>query len=187
MVKLICGSCSIACSTVHKANHPAIEPKPAAELRAEPESKSAGTAPQPGTVAVAGFKGPFTALDDSKELQLLFKLYPSLPALLNQIDSATLPPLNDSNSNAGNGYKRGARRQKQEPWNHDRGMENGLRALLAARELDGKDGEGIREYSRIILQILSGDDEMDAATLIQKQLAEENARIVETLLNADIR
>jgi hypothetical protein len=180
------GSCSIACSTVHKANHPAMEPKPAAELKAETESKSAAAAPQPGTVAAAGFKGPFTALDDSKELQMLFKLYPSLPALLDNINTATLPPLNDPKSNTGNGYNKGTRHRKEEPWNTDRGMQNGLKALLAARELDGKDGEGIREYSKLVLQILSGD-EMDAATLIQKQLAEENARIVETLLNADLR
>jgi hypothetical protein len=181
------GSCSIACSTVHKANHPAMEPKPAAELKAESDSKSAGAAPQPGTVAAAGFKGPFTALDDSKELQMLFKLYPSLPTLLDKINTATLPPLNDPKSNTGNGYNKGTRHPKEEPWNADRGMQNGLRALLAARELDGKDGEGVREYSKLVLQILSGDDEMDAATLIQKQLAEENARIVETLLNADMR
>ena len=118
---------------------------------------------------------------------MLFKLYPSLPTLLDKINTATLPPLNDPKSNTGNGYNKGTRHPKEEPWNADRGMQNGLRALLAARELDGKDGEGVREYSKLVLQILSGDDEMDAATLIQKQLAEENARIVETLLNADMR
>jgi hypothetical protein len=164
-----------------------MEPRPAAELKAEPESKPTGAAPQPGTVAAAGFKGPFTALDDSKELQMLFKLYPSLASLLDKINTATLPPLNDLKSNIGNGYNKGTRHRKEEPWNTDRGMQNGLRALLAARQLDDKDGEGIREYSKLVLHILSGDDEMDAATLIQNQLAEENARIVETLLNADLR
>jgi len=58
--------------------------------------------------------------------------------------------------------------------------------LCKAREAYGKDGEAVREYSRLVLKILAGDGDVDAAEQIQKELAEENARIISQLLNGEI-
>lgn len=168
----------MACSTVHKATHPALEPKPA-EVTAEPQPQSNGAAPRPGTVAAVDFKGPFAALDDSKELQTLFKIYPKLPSLLDEINTATLRPLEELANNTQNGFSRG---KKEEPWTFDRGLEKGREALNRARDTD----ESVREYSKLILQILSGEAGVSAAELVQKELAEENAKIIEALLKGEM-
>jgi len=146
-----------------------------------------GTAPRPGTVAAAGYKGPFSALDDSKELQMLFKMYPRLASQLEEINAATLPPTpgqeNDAHSQYPNGGSKGFRRSgKEQPWNPDRGLENGVRALCRAREAYGKDGEGVREYSKLILQIVAGEEGIDT---IRKEMEEENVRIISQLLNGE--
>jgi zinc finger HIT domain-containing protein 3 len=135
--------------------------------------------PRPGTVAAAGFKGPFAVLDDSRELQALFRQFPRLPSQLNEINAATLRPIEvPGKSHFGRG--------KEEPWNQDRGLQNGVHALCQAREAYGKDGEGVREFGRLVLQLLSRDEAMDAAELIEKELAEENAMIIQQLLNREI-
>ncbi|PMD45053.1 hypothetical protein L207DRAFT_419257 [Hyaloscypha variabilis F] len=171
-------SCSLVCSTVHKATHPALEAKPAETI---PESKpqSCAANPRPGTVAAAGFKGPFAALDHSKELRLLFKVYPKLPALLNEINAATLRPLEEVDDLPQNGYVKG---KKEQPWTFDRGLEKGREALNRARDRD----EGVREYSKLILQILSGDAGISAAEMVEKELREENSKIIETLLQGEL-
>ena len=146
-------------------------------------------APRAGTVAAAGSKSPFAALDESAELKTLFQQYPHLPSQLDQIDIATLPPTDGDDGRPKTQYARGTRRgrgRKHEPWNQDRGLENGVQALNRAREAYGKDGEGVREFSKLVLQILSGDENIDATALVQKELAEENARIISQLLNGEL-
>ena len=71
-------------------------------------------------------------------------------------------------------------------WNQDRGFEGGVNALNRAREAFGKNGEGIREFSKLVLQFVDGNEGTDAAELIQKEMAEENARIIRQLLNGEI-
>lgn len=123
-------------------------------------------------------RGPFAALGDSKELQELFKIYPRLAAELDEINNATLRPQEPT------GYeKHGKARKEYENWNADRGLENGVKALNRARNTFG--GEGVREFSTLVLQILSGDEGETAATQIEKELAEENTRIIEALLNRE--
>lgn len=168
----------MACSTVHKATHPAIEPPPA-EAKPEPKPQSKEAVPRPGTAAAAGYKGPFAALDDSKELQLLFKIYPKLSTILNEINTATLRPLEELGDHVHNGHSRG---KKEQQWTFDRGLEKGRTALNRARESD----EGVREFSKLILQILSGEAGISAAELVQKELVEENTKIIEALLQGEL-
>ncbi|KAF8863571.1 hypothetical protein BDZ45DRAFT_583713 [Acephala macrosclerotiorum] len=174
--------CSVACSKQHKINHPPDEPKPEPESKPSPatEINDHGRA---GTIAGKAFKGPFAALDDSPDLRLLFKLYPNLPKLLDSIHTATLPSIDEYTTS---GLPTRARKGNEQPWNSDRGLQKGVEALKKARNSDGKDGEGLREYSRLILQILAGEEGMTTEQIIQKELAEENARIIEQLLNGDI-
>jgi hypothetical protein len=182
-------SCSITCSTLHKVTHPAIESAPEAKPESTPTSHTNGSAPRAGTIAAAGSKGPFAALYDSKELRTLFQMYPHLPSQLDEINTATLPPASGLNSGPQLQYSRGTekgRGRKNEPWNRDRGLENGVQALIRARETYGKDGEGVREFSKLVLQILSRDENVDATELVRKELAEENARIISQLLNGEM-
>ncbi len=118
-------------------------------------------------------------MDDSKELQTLFKMYPQLPSLLDEINTATLRPLEEFDNSTQNGF---SRRKKEESWTFDRGLEKGREALNRARDTD----EGVREYSKLILQILSGEAGASAAELVQKELAEENAKIIEALLKGEM-
>lgn len=156
-----------------------LEPTPKADSPPPPPQPSKGI-PRAGTVAAAGYKGPFAALDSSKELQELFRKHPNLRSQLEDINSATLPPAEGNRFGEG-GSRRGGKRE--EPWNVDRGLQKGVEALSKARNTNGDDGRCIREYSRLVLQILSDVEGDQAAELIQKEIAEENARIVEQLLN----
>lgn len=112
---------------------------------------------------------------------MLFKLYPRLPTLLDEIHNTTLQPLPGDNDT--NGYKNG--RRKEEQWNSDRGLAKGVQALNKARNSDGKDGESLREYSRLVLQILAADDEVSAAEQLQREVAEADRRFVKELLEGE--
>jgi hypothetical protein len=118
-------------------------------------------------------------LDDSKELRALFKLYPNLPSQLEAIDAVTLRP-DDEQGFDRRAFQKGG---NAELWNSDRGLQKGVEALSQARNTSGKEGEGVREFSRLIIQIISGENGNEAAEIIQKEIAEENARIIEQLLN----
>jgi zinc finger HIT domain-containing protein 3 len=118
-------------------------------------------------------------LDDSRELQLLFQMYPKLPALLDEINTATLRPLEELNHLPQTRYSKG---KKEQPWTYDRGLEKGREALNRLRDTD----EGVSEYSTLVLQILSGDAGISAAELVEKELKEENAKIIEALLQGEL-
>lgn len=166
----------MGCYKLHTATHPPLVPTLPVEKPASPPQPNTSI-PRPGTVAAAGYKGPFAALDTSKELQELFTRYPRLQSQLEAINTATLPPVDGQNF--GHGRKGG----KGEPWNSDRGLQKGVVALSKARNTSGEDGKSIREFSRLVLQILSGEEGAQAAEVIQKEIAEENTRIIEQLLN----
>jgi len=170
--------CSVACSKLHNQTHPALEPPPKAD-GPPPEPQPSKGVPRAGTVAAAGYKGPFAALDSSTELQELFRKHPNLRSQLEAINSATLPPVEGYGLAQGGSRKGG----KLEPWNSDRGLQKGVEALSKARNTSGEDGRCIREFSRLVLQLLSGEDGDQAVDVIQKNIAEENTRIIEQLLN----
>jgi len=54
--------------------------------------------------------------------------------------------------------------------------------LNHARDTD----EGVREYSKLVLQILSGEAGISAAELVEKELREENSKIIEALLQGEL-
>lgn len=99
-------------------------------------------------------------LDDSKELQQLFIQFPNLPKQLDLINAATLRPIEDFGQSQYGG-------KKQQPWNQDKGTQLGVEALKRARIAYGKDGEGVREYGKLILQLLARESEIDAKELIR--------------------
>ncbi|CAL3972491.1 hypothetical protein PZA11_004402 [Diplocarpon coronariae] len=176
--------CSVACSTLHKATHPAEESKPAVEPKEEPEPqtqtgrKRLGTA---GGAATAGLREPFAALDNSKELQSLFRQYPRLRTLLNRIDKATQQPMDTNTLQNQNGSKR-----KAQPWNPDRGLQKGIQVLTDLRNTGSKDGKAIREFSTVILRILSQQEGVSARDAVEQEVALENQKVVEQLLKGEL-
>jgi hypothetical protein len=184
-------SCSVSCSTVHKATHTAIEAESSSAVSSTNEVlpsrvPTSSFIPAAGTVAAAGSKGPFAALETSKELKSLFESYPSLNAQLDEINAATLRPLDNQNTN--NGQTHGFRKPRGiEQWNQDRGMENGIKALQRARSVYGTEGEAVREYSRLVLRILSGEEGWGASEMVQRELDEENAKVIQQLLQFEKR
>jgi hypothetical protein len=164
------------CDAIHKVTPHA--PKLATKIEEAPAAQTHGDTARPGTVAAAGRKRPFEALDDSEELKALFKIYPRLTSVLLKIDAA----INVSHTN---GHQNSGNNKRNKPWNKDEGLQNGLRTLYTARRADGEDGEGIREYGKLVLQILAKDKVVDATVLVQKELEEESARFVALLLQAE--
>lgn len=118
-------------------------------------------------------------MDNSKELQLLFQTYPKLPALLDEINTATLRPLEELDHLPQTRY---SKEKREQPWTYDRGLEKGREALNRLRDTD----EGVNEYSTLVLQILSGEAGISAAELVDKELKEENAKIIEALLQGEL-
>ncbi|PBP20467.1 zinc finger (HIT type) family protein [Diplocarpon rosae] len=176
--------CSVACSTLHKATHPAEEPKPAAEFKEEPEPQTRNESPRPGTVdgaAKVSLREPFAALDDSEELQSLFRQYPRLRTLLNRIEKATQKPMDANTIQTQNSSKR-----KEQPWNPERGLQKGIQVLTDLRNTGSKDGKAIREFSTVILRILSQQEGVSARDAVEKEVAAENQKFVEKLLNGEL-
>lgn len=186
--KLTSLSCSVACSAIHRATHPTTEPPTPKEVIPPPPPKQ--TVPQPGTVSAAGYKGPFATLADSSELKLLFERYPRLLSELEHIYKATQPPGPESERGGGKGgrggYKaRGGGGRGSHTWNQDRGTQDGLRRLTRARDVRGMEGEGVREFSKLVLQIIA-EEEGDGRVDVDREMAEENARIISQLLNGEM-
>lgn len=73
-------------------------------------------------------------------------------------------------------------------------MERGLQALGRAREEEGGDGEGVREFSALVLKIVEsregegdGDGEgRDGREVVWREEVEESVRIVERLLRREV-
>lgn len=99
--------------------------------------------------------------------------------LLNRINKATLPPVNNMQQNM-NGGKR-----KEQQWNSDRGLQKGVNALNDLRNTGSKDGKAIREFSKLILRLLSPGGGLSARELVEKELAEENQKVIEQLLDGE--
>ncbi|OAA66428.1 Zinc finger, HIT-type [Niveomyces insectorum RCEF 264] len=88
--------CSVACSRIHKDNHPPPSEKPA--VSSSPPNKATLAGDQADDQAAQSkedaddVRHAFSVLDDAPELKRLFAKYPTLPARLTRIYEATLPP-----------------------------------------------------------------------------------------------
>lgn len=183
--------CSVPCNTIHRATHPAVEtitaaPKPIAIQQANGVARA-------GTIAAAKSKGPFAALDDSLELfQHLFKQYPRLSQQLLEIESASQRPVTEEQTIAQLDlitqytFEKGKGAFKNRPWDQNRGNDSGVQALRNARRVYGKDGEGVRQYGELVLQILNRANAVDdAVETIAQERRDEDARVINELLQVE--
>ncbi|KAK7746854.1 hypothetical protein SLS53_002042 [Cytospora paraplurivora] len=175
-------NCSVACFRPHKENHPPDDPrpapdaKPAAETQKAPKRKS----------------HPFSVLDDSPELAQLFKRYPGLPAKLESIHSATLPPAEEGPGRGGLPWNLqqapGYQPQGKKPrWTHDTGLRRGKEALRKARTNPGEEGDAVREYCELVLHLLSRESEAaaDVTDIVRQQVTQEDVKLIEKLIEAE--
>lgn len=110
------------------------------------------------------------SLDWSPDLQLLYKRFPRLFSQLQMVYEATTEPSDDqhddhsssrSHTDRGRGRSRGRGRGRDRgavaPWSQQKGFKAGLHQLRKLRCLDGDDGEGLREFSKLTMRIIQGN------------------------------
>lgn len=122
---------------------------------------------------------------------MLFKKYPGLPARLERIHSATLPPKNNNNNAPRGGLPRTLQQttafRKPQNWTHDTGLKRGKEALRKARTDPGEDGEGVREYCELVLHLLSRAEQSNVTDMVQQEVTAEDVRLIEQLIQAEGR
>lgn len=92
----------------------------------------------------------------------------------------------DDNNNAGGYNNNGGRYGKKKEWTPEGGMERGVRALARAR--GGEDGEGVREFERLVLGRVESDngEDGDGRQGAWKEEVQESVRVVERLLRGEM-
>lgn len=176
-------SCSVACNRIHKENHPPTEPAPKPALRPPAAADRNPKKDDPYSVL----------LEHRSELDRLFRKHPNLEDELARIHVATLPPPSDSGAGGGVGgaalpwKARVPGKANKEPWTRDVGLRTGAEALRKARTDPGDAGDAVREYCELVLHLLSGSGVGDdAATVVRREVAAEEAKTVERLLAEEI-
>ncbi|RKF76720.1 putative zinc finger family protein [Golovinomyces cichoracearum] len=172
-------SCSLACSNVHKSAHPVQSPTNASSRKSSPPKSTDLSASRQPSLKI---REPFTSLDESEDLQTLFKIYPNLSKILGKIHEATLPPSVDCNACPNLPQGRSGRAKKEPPWTSDIGLQKGVNALHAAQLTGDVDGEAVRAYSQLVLSIVHGNPEESAVDRIRQEMVEHDTKIIERLL-----
>jgi hypothetical protein len=174
------------CNKKHRENHPP-DPEPVAPTApaAAPPSLPQNDI-QPSTEVDPN--NPFSALEHSDKLKLLFAKYPNLPTQLRRIHDATLPPRPAPGSKPGIPESLMHGIPKKETWNHDMGIKNGKAALRRAKTADGEEGDGVREYYELVLHMMNEASNRDIASrFVQQQIAQEDTKLIERLLAQEKR
>lgn len=180
-------SCSIKCYNEHRAvqantqaarqpdsrvnKHPS-EPPPVT-LENPPSMDNSLKSLQPGN--------PFTALESSPDLQNLFVLYPNLQKQLHEVYIATLEPppncqeseqRNNRRFEGGSGQVRGKPygrcrgRGNGPPWTPQRGQKLAFSRIRKFRDCEGKESDGMREFSRLVIRL----HESEASLLLNSKI-----------------
>lgn len=162
----------MACNKTHKENHPP-DPPPTETPKPVPVDTSEKPRPDPSN--------PFGVLETSEKLQILFKKYPRLPDQLIQIHDATRPP--SSSTTPFNPSQ--SRRLEKAMWDRTTGLQKGKEALQRAREAEGEEGEGVREYQELVLHLLSkGGDGPGPA---DRRFAQQDEELLRNFVAAETR
>ncbi|CAK7274949.1 hypothetical protein SEPCBS57363_006426 [Sporothrix epigloea] len=168
-------NCSVACSHIHRDNHPPDASADKKKTLAPPLPSSLPPKPEPPP-------HPFHVLDDAPELRRLFTRYPTLAARLRSIYEATMPPKSASsgssgpNNNGGPDSRSPWRLPQQntrgggvrggwggsstmapfnKPWTKEMGLKQGQKALRRARVDPGEDGDAVRAYCETVTYLLA--------------------------------
>jgi zinc finger HIT domain-containing protein 3 len=121
---------------------------------------------------------PWSILDNSEQLQYLFKKYPKLPQQLEEIHAATLPP----HERPGIASYEGRPLGKEGRWNAELGRQKGLAALRRARSAPGQEGEALSEYTELIVHLLYVGGENGIGAALEKKHGDEQQQLIRELL-----
>ncbi|KAL9949158.1 hypothetical protein ACHAQF_001231 [Verticillium nonalfalfae] len=182
--------CSVPCNKFHRENHPP-----------DPQPSSPALEPTPAAApAVEGPPNPFRTLSDSDQLRYLFRRYPNLADQLLAIGAKADPPPGEappttfSQVMAARAAAAAAsgKHQKKEQWNHDVGIRKGKEALRAARKIEGEAGEGVREYTELVLHLVAQQEAATAAAgarnvIVDGSSTRQDAELIKRLLDEDTR
>ncbi|KAM0329141.1 hypothetical protein ACHAQA_004437 [Verticillium albo-atrum] len=136
---------------------------------------------------------PFRTLGESEQLRYLFRRFPDLGAQLLAINAETEPPSGEAppttfsqvmmaRAAAASG------KQKKEQWNHDVGIRKGKEALRAARRIEGDIGEGVREYTELVLHFAAQQEAaVGRNAVVDGSSAKQDAELIKRLLEEDTR
>ncbi|EGY15628.1 hypothetical protein VD0002_g9657 [Verticillium dahliae] len=182
--------CSVPCNKFHRENHP-------------PDSEPASPGPEPTPAAAPAVEGPpnpFRTLSNSDQLRYLFRRYPNLADQLLAIGAKADPPPGEappttfSQVMAARAAAAAAsgKHQKKEQWNHDVGIRKGKEALRAARKIEGEAGEGVREYTELVLHLVAQHEAAAAAAgarnvIVDGSSTRQDAELIKRLLDEDTR
>lgn len=175
-------SCSVACNKIHQANHPPdTKPKPE-PAQAQEKAPAVSLLAKPSAPS-----NPFSALDNSDKLTWLFRKYPDLPQQLLDIHAETQPPPEDPSKHIPASLMQGVAPPRRNNWTRDQGIKKGKAALRKARQLPGKEGEGVREYCTLIRMLLNEEEADDggATATLQRQFAQQDADIIRQLMEEE--
>lgn len=70
-------------------------------------------------------------------------------------------------------------------WSPEKGIGRGKAALRRARQLPGEAGEAVREYCTLISLLLSEESQDRAETVLQQQLAQNDADMIRQLMEEE--
>ena len=164
-------SCSIECYKIHQTTHADVP-----SLAATPSIPNGLPPKPPASVASIGVLsslvnggGPsfgthfLSSLESSADLQTLYTRYPHLQDQLKDIYEAATERLDDqlndqsfSSDRGDRGRARGKNRRRgpdgrtAAPWSRQKGIKTGIHRLRVLRHLKGEDGDGLREFSKIM-------------------------------------
>jgi hypothetical protein len=178
-------SCSVACSKLHKANHPP-------DLPSQPQSQTPSLPQNSGTKRPHEPDDPYSILLDHRaDLERLFAKYPNLESDLIQIERTTLPPP-DTFQTAPGGlptkYQPPQQQRQQETWTRQVGLRKGVAALKKARMDPSEDGDAVREYCDLVLHLLSTSRErreIEALEAVRRETADEEKGVIKNLIKME--
>ncbi|KAI9777346.1 MAG: hypothetical protein M1839_008954 [Geoglossum umbratile] len=192
--------CSLPCYKIHRETHPEGPPQPepptpqpglSQDRDATPQEDKTGLNGAPPAAAAATAGNQFAALSSSPELLTLFQKHPTLRPQLQQIFAALSKPppppsspggpRDQGRARLGRGefQGRGRGRGGGHLWTPERGAMDGLACLKGMRELDGAEGEGVREFALLVLKLGIGEggclDDGSSAGNVGRGFAEKSS------------
>ena len=160
------------CYKTHQANH--LAPSQSTPNGLPPKSSAAVASTGASSSHVSGGGPPFgtfvpSSLESSTDLQKLYTRYPQLQNQLKGIYEAAMASLDDqlnsqsfrgdcSDRGRGRGRHRGRGSESRisAPWSRPKGITAGVHRLRLLRRTKGEDGDGLREFSRLVTSTFQG-------------------------------
>lgn len=167
-------SCSIECHKSHQSFHADVPSLVATQgipngLPPKPPAAVTSTGTSGSKINARGSLSgtcSFSVLEISDDLHTLYGRYPQLRCQLKEIYGAATEPLDDqlsdqmfSNDHDDRRWERGRNRGRGRDgrtaatWSRQKGIKSGVHRLRMLRHLKGEDGDGLKEFSKLVASL----------------------------------